>query len=122
MHAGNDEEVVSLPWITGGCIFGVLRRRYGFNLFVGQAMTIHVELDAEMETQLAAEAQVRGMALEQYAQRLLQEAIASRVQGRSRASQEEFRAFLDALASKAPDVPQLRTERFSRETIYGEHD
>ncbi|MGC1156755.1 MAG: hypothetical protein WA891_03130 [Acidobacteriaceae bacterium] len=57
-------------------------------------MTIQVELNAEMETQLAG----------------------------SRASQEEFRAFLDALANKAPDVPQLRSEKFSRETIYGEHD
>jgi hypothetical protein len=41
--------------------------------------------------------------------------------GSSRASQEEFRAFLDALASKAPNVPQLRSETFSREMIYGEH-
>jgi hypothetical protein len=31
------------------------------------------------------------------------------------------RAFLAALASKAPNVPQLRTETFSREMIYGEH-
>jgi hypothetical protein len=85
-------------------------------------MTIHVELNPEMETRLAAEAQARGMAMEQYAQRLLQEAITSRAHGRSRASQEEFRAFLDALASKAPDVPQLRSESFSRKTIYGEHD
>ena len=85
-------------------------------------MTIQVELNAEMETQLAAEARARGMALEQYAQRLLEEAISSRTQGGSRASQEEFRAFLDALANKAPDVPQLRSEKFSRETIYGEHD
>jgi hypothetical protein len=36
------------------------------------------------------------------------------------ASQEEFRAFLYALASKAPNVPQLRTETFSREMIYAE--
>lgn len=84
-------------------------------------MTIHVELSAEMEKQLAAEAGARGIGLEMYAQRLLQEAIASRSKGRARASQEEFRAFLDALASKAPNVPQLRTETFSREMIYGEH-
>lgn len=84
-------------------------------------MTIHVELSAEMEKQLAAEALARGIALEMYAQRLLQEAIASRSNGRTRASQEEFRAFLDALASKAPNVPQLRSETFSREMIYGEH-
>jgi hypothetical protein len=84
-------------------------------------MTIHVELSAEMEKQLAAEALARGIELEMYAQRLLQEAIASRSKGRTRASQEEFRAFLDALASKAPNVPQLRSETFSREMIYGEH-
>jgi hypothetical protein len=35
---------------------------------------------------------------------------------RSRASQEEFRRFLDALASKAPNVPELRAEKFSRAT------
>jgi hypothetical protein len=84
-------------------------------------MTIRVELNPEMERQLAAEALARGVALELYAQRLLQEAIASRGKGHARASQEEFRAFLDALASKAPNVPQLRTETFSREMIYGEH-
>ncbi len=41
-------------------------------------MTILVELNPEMEKQLAAEAWARGIALELYAQRLLQEAIASR--------------------------------------------
>jgi hypothetical protein len=84
-------------------------------------MTIRVELNPEMERQLAAEALARGIALELYAQRLLQGAIASRSKGHRRASQEEFRAFLDALASKAPNVPHLRTETFSREMIYGEH-
>lgn len=85
------------------------------------SMTIRVELNPEMERQLAAEALARGIALELYAQRLLQEAIASRSKAHGRASQEEFRAFLDALASKAPNVPQLRSETFSREMIYGEH-
>ncbi len=84
-------------------------------------MTILVELNPETETQLAVEALARGIPLELYAQRLLQEAMASRSKGRSRASQEEFRAFLDALASKAPNVPELRSETFSREIIYGEH-
>jgi len=84
-------------------------------------MTIRVELNPEMERLLAAEALARGIALEVYAQGLLRDAIASRRKGRTRASQEEFRAFLDALASKAPNVPQLRTETFSREMIYGEH-
>lgn len=85
-------------------------------------MTIHVELSPEMEAQMVVEAQARGIALESFAQRLLQEAMASRSSHQSRASQEEFRAFLDALASKAPNVPQLRSETFSRDMIYGEHD
>ncbi len=85
-------------------------------------MTIQVELNPEMEARLAAEAEACGMALEAYAQQLLLDAIDSIPKRRSRASQEEFRGFLDALASKAPNVPKLRAENFSREMIYGEHD
>ena len=85
-------------------------------------MTIKIELNPEIEARLAAEAQAQGLPLEEYAQRLLQEAIGFTQRGRSRASQEEFRGFLDALASKAPNVPQLRAETFSRGMIYGEHD
>jgi hypothetical protein len=85
-------------------------------------LVIHVELNPETEAQLAAEAKVRGVPLEGYVQRLLQDAIASRSQSRPRASQEEFRAFLDLLASKAPNVPELRSSTFSREMIYSEHD
>lgn len=55
-------------------------------------MTISVELNPEVERQLAAEALARGIALELYAQSLLQEAMAFRSKGRTRASQEEFRA------------------------------
>lgn len=84
-------------------------------------MTIRVELNPEMERHLTAEALAGGVALELYAQRLLQEAIASRNKGHMRASQEEFRAVLDALASKARNISQLRTEAFSRAMIYGEH-
>jgi len=85
-------------------------------------MTILLELSPEMEARLAAEAQACGIALEEYAQRLLQQAIDFSPRLRSRASQDEFRSFLDALASKAPKAPQLRAETFSREMIYGEHD
>jgi hypothetical protein len=91
-------------------------------LLGGPLVTIQVELNPEMEARLAAEARAYGMALEEYAQRLLLEAIDSMPKRRSRASQEEFRSFLDALASKAPNVPELRAETFSRELIYGEHD
>jgi len=84
-------------------------------------MTIQIELSAEMEAQLTAEAQTHGMPLESYAQRLLQEAITARSSPQIRATPKEFRAFLDALASKSPNVAHLRSETFSREMIYGEH-
>jgi hypothetical protein len=85
-------------------------------------MTIKVELNPEMEARLAAEARAFGIALEEYAQRLLQQAIDSTPRLRSRANQDEFRKFLDAMASKAPNIPQLRAETFSRQMIYEEHD
>ena len=40
-------------------------------------MTIRVELNAEIEAQLVAEARVQGIPLEKVAERLLQEALAS---------------------------------------------
>ena len=84
-------------------------------------MTVRVELNQEMLRRLAAEALARGIRLGLDTQRRLQEAITSKSRGRSRACQEEFCAFLDALASKAPNVPELRSETFWREMIYGEH-
>jgi hypothetical protein len=85
-------------------------------------VTIRIDLNPEAEAKLAVEAQLHGLALEEYAQQLLQEALDSTRRERSRASQEDFRGFLDALASKAPNVPQLRAETFSRGMIYEEHD
>jgi len=85
-------------------------------------MTIHVELDPKLESQLTAEAGARGMKVEQYAHLLLEDALAASGTTGSRSSQQEFRAFLDALASRSPNAPELLTETFSREMIYDEHD
>ena len=85
-------------------------------------MRIRVKLSSDMKNQLAAEAKERGVKLEHYVQRLLSETVSPKAGKRSRASQDEFRAFLDALANKAPDVPHLRAEKFSRETIYRDHN
>jgi hypothetical protein len=85
-------------------------------------VTIKIDLKPEAEAKLAVEARLHGLALEEYVQQLLQEAVDSTRKERSRASQEDFRGFLDALATKAPNVPQLRASTFSRGMIYGEHD
>lgn len=85
-------------------------------------MTIQVELKPQVEEQLAAAAEANGMTMESYAQQLLQEALASDPVSRARVSREEFQRFLEELAMDAPGPPQLRSETFPRETIYGEHD
>jgi hypothetical protein len=85
-------------------------------------MTIHIELNPEMEARMSAEAQARGITVESYAQQILQESISSKPKPRSPASQQEFREFLNALESKATHAPHLTAETFSREMIYGEHD
>lgn len=84
-------------------------------------MTIHVELNPEMERQLAAEAIDSRHCAGSVCATAPPGSNCSRSKGHMRVNQEEFRAFLDALASKASNVPQLRTEIFSREMIDGEH-
>jgi len=85
-------------------------------------MTIQIELKPDLEQRLAAEARVRGMALEGYAEQILQDAMAANQNCRPRASQEEFRRFLDALAHKGTKGAPSNVDTFSREMIYGEHD
>lgn len=85
-------------------------------------MTIQVELNPEVETQLAAEASARGMTLAQHAQRLLEDAVAAKKRAHSGASIEEFFSALDAIASNKPIPPHLESETFSRAVIYGDHD
>jgi hypothetical protein len=57
-------------------------------------MTIQVELNAEIEAQLA-EARVQGIPLEKVAERLLQEALASRSVPQGNLTLEGFHAMLN---------------------------
>jgi hypothetical protein len=81
-------------------------------------MTIQVELNAEIEAQLAAEARAQGIPLEKVAERLLQEALASRSILEGTLSVDEFHAMLKSLASGSEELPNLPTESFTRESFY----
>jgi len=81
-------------------------------------MTIHVELKPEIAAQLAAEASAQGLPLEKVAERLLQEALASRSVLQETLSVEKFHAMLKALASGSEALPNLPTETFTRESFY----
>jgi hypothetical protein len=81
-------------------------------------MTIHVELNPEIAAQLAAEASAQGLPLEKVAERLLQEALASRSVLQGMLSLDKFHAMLKSLASGSEALPNLPTETFTRESLY----
>jgi hypothetical protein len=81
-------------------------------------MTIHVELKPEIAAQLAAEASAQGLPLEKVAERLLQEALASRSSLQGTLSVDKFHAMLKSLASGSEALPNLPTETFTRESFY----
>ena len=81
-------------------------------------MTIHVELNPEIEARLIAEARAQGLPLEKVAERLLQEALASRSVPLGKLTVEELHAMLSALAEGSEALPNLRTETFTRASFY----
>ena len=83
-------------------------------------MTIQVEISAEVEARLAAEAQSRGVSAEQYASLLIDRALLSESHKADTLSLVELRALLNEIGSGSEDRPSLPTSAFTRESIYGE--
>ncbi len=81
-------------------------------------MTIQVELNAEIEARLAAEARAQGIPLEKVAERLLEEAVASHSLPQGSLTVEEFHTMLDTLAADSEKLPNLPTESFGRASFY----
>lgn len=81
-------------------------------------MTIRVELNAETEARLIAEARAKGLPLEKVAEQLLNEALNGLPLFRRRMSIEEFHSMLDAMAEGSERLPDVPTASFSRESFY----
>lgn len=81
-------------------------------------MTIQVELSPEIEARLAAEAVARGLALEQYAGRLLAEAAMPLATGTGRLTREELRAMREELTRGSENLPILPPEATERASFY----
>ena len=81
-------------------------------------MTIQVELSPETEARLAAEAVLRGIAMEKYAGTLLQQVLTSRPAGSGRLTPEEMHAMLAEVAAGSQALPKLPTSAFTRESFY----
>jgi hypothetical protein len=79
-------------------------------------MTIQLELGPETEASLKAQAALRGIELEQYALKVLEEAAASRPNGAGKLTREGLRAMTRRLqlgSEKRPVLPPEATERAS---------
>ncbi len=80
-------------------------------------MTIHIELTPEIEAQLVACAQARGLALEKYAASLLRDAITNHLHPEGKLSVEELHAMLNEIAQGSDKLPRLPTTAFKRESF-----
>jgi len=83
-------------------------------------MTIQVELSAETEARLAAEAKAHGLPTEEYAGRLLQSRLARppAPNPSGELTVEEVRIMLAELAEGSENLPELPTSSFTRESFY----
>ena len=83
---------------------------------------IQVQLRPEIEARLAAEAEARGVEVQVYVERLLEQAITTGTVPPRRRTREEMRAFFEAMAANSDKIPQLPDEAFTRESFYQDHD
>ena len=83
-------------------------------------MTVRIELKPEVEANLAAQAEARGMALDAYLQNAIEDLAHSEL--RQKSSPEELEAALDLLAEMGKDLPPLPSSALTRESIYRDHD
>jgi len=82
-------------------------------------VTIKVDLSPETEARLIAQARAQGLPLEQVAERLLNEALtAIPPVSNGRLTIEDFHQMLAAISEGSENLPELRTETFSRESFY----
>jgi hypothetical protein len=80
------------------------------------AMPILVELSPEKEARLTAEALLRGIAPEQYAGKLLDDALSPPSKGKL--TREDLRAMLKEVGEGWENRPKLPTSAFTRESFY----
>lgn len=80
-------------------------------------MVIRVNVPDE----LAAQARMRGVPLEEFVEQLLAEQVACSAQAVRPRTPEQIRAWLDSLAQFSSKIPPL-PEVVSREWIYQDHD
>lgn len=83
-------------------------------------MTVRIELKPDVEASLAAQAEARGLPLEDYLQRVIEDRAG--LDPEAPQSLEQLEAALDKLAEMGKDLPPLSEYSLTRESIYEDHD
>lgn len=83
-------------------------------------MTIQVELSPEAQARLAAEAAMQGVAPEEYASQLLQQALNGGQTRTGALTSDELHAMLREIGEGSENRPTLPTTSFVRESFYDE--
>jgi hypothetical protein len=81
-------------------------------------MTIQIELTPETEARLTAEAQVKGIPIEEHVSKLLQSGLIPPPAPSGKMTVEEAHKMLDEMAAGSENLPKLPTSAFSRESFY----
>lgn len=81
-------------------------------------MKMHLDLNPAFVERLSAEAKARGFGLEEYAEILLQDAIATHSEPQGILSVGELHAMLHEIAEGADKLPKMPTSAFTRADFY----
>ena len=81
-------------------------------------MTIQLELDPATEARLKAAADLRGLAVEEYAGALLRESLPVYATGTGKLTPESLREMMTGLAKWSDKMPVLPLEANDRESFY----
>ena len=83
-------------------------------------MTVKLELRPDVESELSLRAHARGLPLDTYLQRMIEDLV--HAEDRPTTNAQSLRGALDTLAEMGKDLPRLPLSALSRESIYGDHD
>lgn len=77
-----------------------------------------MQITLTIPDELAAQAKTRGISVEEYVQRLLEQAGRNSPGLQKSRTAEQLEAFFEAMAQGSQKLPALTTESFSRESFY----
>jgi hypothetical protein len=85
-------------------------------------MTITVEINPEVQAELAIQAAARGLDVPTYSAVILEQAAQPAHLEPKNRSLDEFEKSLDRIAQFSHKIPVLPDHAFSRESLYQDHD